>query len=307
MLATRLATVLPALISPHQAGFVQGRNAADIAMALRNVLGHAAEHHVDGAFVFLDQEKAYDRISHPYLSAVLTSFGFPLPLQYALSATYSDTTAFFLDDGHPVGPVQVACGVRQGDPLAPLLFNLAFEPLLTALRLRLTGLQLPWGPFQTGAFADDASIGLSPADGPLFQSTLRDYEFASNSRINFHKSVYMPLSQQHTAPSWVASLGLRSHDPSTPIRVLGYDLVLSPEGVQEDWDALYARLQRTAFDITSRQCSLQGRALLTSAKLSSRLWYKFRLSSPSKQQLTRFDTLAWNTIWNFHAALSPDR
>ena len=147
MLATRLATVLPALISPHQAGFVQGRNAADIAMALRNVLGHAAEHHVDGAFVFLDQEKAYDRISHPYLSAVLTSFGFPLPLQYALSATYSDTTAFFLDDGHPVGPVQVACGVRQGDPLAPLLFNLAFEPLLTALRLRLTGLQLPWGPF----------------------------------------------------------------------------------------------------------------------------------------------------------------
>ena len=99
-------------------------------------------------------------------------------------------------------------------------------------------------------------------------------------------------------------VGLRSHDPSTPIRVLGYDLVLSPEGVQEDWDALYARLQRTAFDITSRQCSLQGRALLTSAKLSSRLWYKFRLSSPSKQQLTRFDTLAWNTLFLLIAELA---
>jgi hypothetical protein len=71
LLATRLATVLPQLISPHQAGFVRGRQAADVAMAVRNVLGYAAEQDlqncpVDGALIFLDQEKAYDRISHPY-------------------------------------------------------------------------------------------------------------------------------------------------------------------------------------------------------------------------------------------------
>jgi len=156
LLASRLASVLPTLVSSHQAGFTKDRNAADVAMAVRNVLGYAADEAVatnrpvDGALVFLDQEKAYDRISHPYLSAVLTKFGFPPLVQHAFAVTYTNTSAFFMDDGHPVGPVSVACGVRQGDPLAPLLFNLAFEPLLVALRTRLQGIRLPWGVFTWG-------------------------------------------------------------------------------------------------------------------------------------------------------------
>src|SRR5689334_13946266 len=101
-------------------------------MAFCNVLGHAAKAatpqghsaptSVEGALVFLDQEKAYNRISHPYLCAVLNKFGFPVLLQHAFATTYTNISAIFLDDGYPVGPVLVACGVRQGDPLASLLF-----------------------------------------------------------------------------------------------------------------------------------------------------------------------------------------
>ena len=319
MLASRLAHVLPDLVSPHQAGFVRDRNAADVAMALRNVLGHAAEAAapprgrarsrpapVEGALVFLDQEKAYDRISHPYLRAVLNKFGFPILVQHAFAATYTNTSAFFLDDGHPVGPVSVGCGVRQGDPLAPLLFNLAFEPLLVALRKRLRGLRLPWGVYITGAYADDLGIGVALSDGRILIVTLEDYCRASNSRINFHKSVYMPLSPTATTlPPWAASLGLQFHNPRIPIRVLGYDLVLSPDGVQEDWDALYNKLESTSRNILSRHLTLQGRSLLVTSKLFSRLWYKFRLSSPPLDQLRRFTSLGWSTVWNESTALKP--
>ena len=311
ILATRLATVLPQLISPHQAGFVRGRQAADVAMALRQVLGYAAEqdhsdHPVDGALIFLDQEKAYDRISHPYLTAVLTKFGFSSLVQHALSVTYTNTSALFMDDNHPIGPVSVACGVRQGDPLAPLLFNLAFEPLLVALRSRLQGFRLPWGVFVTGAFADDLSITITLSDGTVLIATLDEYCRASNSRINFQKSVYMPLSGSvSAAPRWAASLGLRFHDPRTPIRVLGFDLVLSPDGVQEDWDALYTKLESTSTSILSRHLTLQGRTLLVTSKLFSRLWYKFSLSSPPHEMLTRFSNLGWKTVWNGHPALAP--
>ena len=319
MLASRLAHVLPDLVSPHQAGFVRDRNAADVAMALRNVLGHAAEAAapprgrarsrpapVEGALVFLDQEKAYDRISHPYLRAVLNKFGFPILVQHAFAATYTNTSAFFLDDGHPVGPVSVGCGVRQGDPLAPLLFNLAFEPLLVALRKRLRGLRLPWGVYITGAYADDLGIGVALSDGRILIVTLEDYCRASNSRINFHKLVYMPLSTMvHLLPLWAASLGLQFHNSRIPIRVLGYDLVLSPDGVQEDWDALYNKLESTSRNILSRHLTLQGRSLLVTSKLFSRLWYKFRLSSPPLDQLRRFTSLGWSTVWNESTALKP--
>ena len=311
LLASRLASVLPDLVSPHQAGFVKHRNAADVAMAVRNVLGYAADEAaaspVDGALVFLDQEKAYDRISHPYLSAVLTKFGFPPLVQHAFSVTYTDTSAFFLDDGHPVGPVSVACGVRQGDPLAPLLFNLAFEPLLVALRTRLQGIRLPWGVFITGAYADDATIGIALSDGRVLLFTLNEYCRASNSRINFTKSKYMPLSSTvHSLPQWAADLGLQFHDPQNPIRVLGYDLVLSPEGVQENWDALLSSLESVSQDILSRRLTLQGRSLCVTSMLFSRLWYKFRLSTPETvAELNKFTRLGWKTVWNDHPGIAP--
>ena len=77
LLTSCLASVLPDLVAHNQAGFVKGRQAADIAMTLRNVLGYAEEHPIDGGLILLDQEKAYDHIVHPYLFSVLTSFGFP--------------------------------------------------------------------------------------------------------------------------------------------------------------------------------------------------------------------------------------
>jgi len=153
-----------------------------VAQVIRSILAHAADpsHPVSGALVFLDQEKAYDRVSHDYLFAVLDRFGFPPSLQLAFASTFTNTTTYVLDDGFLVGPIPVACGVRQGDPLAPLLFNLCFEPLLIAMRVRLTGLRLPWGVFHDSAYADDSHFGTAPSDGTSFKNTIDQYFHAGS-------------------------------------------------------------------------------------------------------------------------------
>lgn len=79
-----LAAILPDLIASNQAGFIRDRQAADMAQVLQCILAHASSTPVSGALVFLDEEKAYDRVSHDYLFNVLDRFGFPPFLQRTL-------------------------------------------------------------------------------------------------------------------------------------------------------------------------------------------------------------------------------
>ena len=305
ILANRLATVLPRLLNPDQAGFVKGRSASDVALHLKTVLAHAATHTVEGALVFLDQEKAYDRVSHDYLFAVLQEFGFPPALARVFFNTSGPSHSFILDDGQPLPAVPISCGVRQGDPLAPLLFNLALEPLLTALRFRLQGVTLAWGCFILAAFADDLTLALARTDVPELQRVLAQYGRASNGQVNFDKSKILDLSGNANTPQWIQDTGFIVHDHTLPINVLGYDLLRSPEGVSENWTALYDDMQAVANKLCTRSCALQGRALLVNSMVLSKLWYKGRLSSPSATLLSSFRTMAWEAVWAGSLALKP--
>jgi hypothetical protein len=293
------------LIHPDQAGFIRGRSAPDVAMTLKTVLAHAAEHSIDGALVFLDQEKAYDRVSHSYLETVLHTFGFPSSLASIFLNTSGPSDAYIMDDGQPLSPINIACGVHQGDPLAPLLFNLAMEPLLAALRLRLTGISLPWGFFKTGAFADDLTVGLVHTDVPILRQVLAEYGRASNGQVNYDKSTILDLSASSTTSAWTQTAGFTVQDPTLPIRVLGFDLLLSPEGVREDWSALYNSMHTIAQGLMTRSCALRGRTLLAKSLVLSKLWYKSQLSAPGFAHCSHFRRLGLEVVWGGRTALKP--
>src|ERR1035438_3277928 len=77
---------------------------------------------------------------------------------------------------------------QQGNPLSPLLFNLAIEPLLACLHIRLHGIHLPGLVFKVSAFADDVLLGVdSQADFQVAQECLTLYAAASNAKLNADK------------------------------------------------------------------------------------------------------------------------
>ena len=244
LIANRMNKVLPKLINPYQTGFLPHRLISDNGWLNQLLMSHlrVVAPDLPQVAVLLDQEKAYDRVHPEYLRRVLLRFGFPGGLVSCLSSLFFGTKISVSINGWLGSPVPQLRGLRQGDPLSPLLFNLAFEPLLRSLLacpglsgVTLSPVDIPrkWKPspvevredLGTGAwnwspdyvsrsvaphpvkilsYADDLEVFLSsPDEWSVLLSVLDLYGRASNAKVNISKTVLVSLSGVSHS-SWVA-------------------------------------------------------------------------------------------------------
>ena len=87
----------------------------------------------DGAIVALDQEKVYNKIDHHYLLETLKKFQLPERFIQMVHSLYKNAETVVIINGVVSAPFNVTRGVRQGDPLSCLLFNLTIEPIACLL------------------------------------------------------------------------------------------------------------------------------------------------------------------------------
>jgi hypothetical protein len=76
LLAERLKNVLTKLIHPDQKGFVKGRNISEANRMIQDIIQYADEENEEGIIVFLDQQKAFDRVEWGWVDFVLKTFNF---------------------------------------------------------------------------------------------------------------------------------------------------------------------------------------------------------------------------------------
>lgn len=223
---------------------------ADNGLAARLVMDLSQRFKLPGVGLLLDQKKAYDRVHPQYLRACLQRFGFPGRVISCLSSLFFDTTICINVNGYLSAPLSQDRGLRQGDPLSPLLFNIALEPLLRAL---LGSNSLPGFNFQHSlphtlrrppgssptlkalAYADDILVFLSqPTELPPLLRLISLYERVSNARLNRDKTVAVSLSGT-SQPGWRQTLGdhgiTQWHDSSsaTAATYLGFPLTSSTQ------------------------------------------------------------------------------
>jgi retron-type reverse transcriptase len=145
------------LLSPNQFGFIQGRSIHDNINIVTNAL---REDSTKGALCFLDQEKAYDRIDWDYLSACLHHYGIDSNFISWTSKFLTNSYLSVIGPAFKTNPIFPQRGLCQGDPMSPILYNFAINPLLQHLE-KLSGVIVQGqAPLKVLAFADDCVLGI---------------------------------------------------------------------------------------------------------------------------------------------------
>ena len=81
----------------------------------------------------LDEERAFDKIQHPFLLKVLEKSEIQGPCINIIKARYCKPTVNIKLNGDILEAILLKSRTRQGCPLSPYLFNIVLEVLATAM------------------------------------------------------------------------------------------------------------------------------------------------------------------------------
>jgi hypothetical protein len=204
LLANRLAPLLDSLVSKCQSAFIKRRNIHDNFLYVQNIVRTMQKMKLPMLFLKLDIHKAFDTVSWSYLLEVLQALGFGPRWREWVSIFFRTTSSRALLNGQQGPAFSHRRGVRQGDPLSPMLFILAMDPLQRLLDMAtqqgvLSALPLPTTRWRTSMYADDAAIFTNPIKDDLDSITMILQEFGNVSglHINLQKSSVHPIQCQN--------------------------------------------------------------------------------------------------------------
>ena len=128
-----LAKVLGSIVDPDQTCSIPGRSVFSNLTLLRDTLAFIERSNEAGILLFLDQEKAFDRVDRSFLLSSLELFGFGPWFRTYIAPVYRG--AYMQVNDFLSDPIPLQRGVQQGDALSPLLYVLCvvharFGPLM---------------------------------------------------------------------------------------------------------------------------------------------------------------------------------
>ena len=242
--------VLPYLVAEGQAAF-QGdpKFIGDATRLVQDVIAYCDSEHQNGFLLFCDQDSAYPRVEWEYLRAILETMHIHKDFISLVDMMHVGIEGHFKINGHVGGRVRFGNALLQGDPVAPILYLLYIQSLISLIDTSgLRGIEIPGAlgdldrpatPRAVG-FADDLLVFLRhPAELTGFKRLFDMYALASGAVLSLPKSYGMRIgrlrhSRYDLPPGWKAGRDIQFTDD--PVRYLGIFLG-APKAVREVWDA----------------------------------------------------------------------
>ncbi|PRW05685.1 Transposon TX1 uncharacterized 149 kDa [Chlorella sorokiniana] len=194
VLALRLNPCLADVIDREQTAFVPGRRIGENVLALQCLPELLRRQGRWAVCIFCDFRKAYDTLDRGFLFRAMAALGVGEGFLALVRLLLADTRARATVNRWVSTPEASHAGVRQGCPLAPLLYLFIAQALLCLLRERNLGVDVAGQRFAALQFADDAEVLLPSVDDiPSFLSAMATFGDATGQRLNVEKTKVLPI------------------------------------------------------------------------------------------------------------------
>jgi hypothetical protein len=202
ILANRLQEKILQLVHVNQYGFLHSRNIQDCVGWAYEYIHQCKQGREEKVILKLDFAKAFDTVEHEAILQIFSAFGCDQRWIMWLKMLMSSGTSEILLNGAPSKKFNYRRGVRQGDPLSPLLF-VGVSELLQAMVNGLfyngnlvAPLNIPNTDFPIVQYADDTLLILQACPIQLIASkeVLETFAQATGLRVNYSKSCLIPIN-----------------------------------------------------------------------------------------------------------------
>ena len=245
------------------------------------VILHEAIHELhkkkmNGVILKLDFEKAYDKVNWSFLQQTLRMKGFTEKWCKWIESFVSKGSVGIKVNGDIGRFFQTKKGLRQGDPLSPLLFNLVADMLATLIERakqdgQISGLipHLVDDGLSILQYADDTILFMEHnfEEAKNMKLVLTTFEHLSGLKINFHRSELFCYGEVKEAQQEYMNIF------GCPVGVVPFRYLDIPMHhtriLNKDWKLIKERFERKLSTWKSKMLSCRGRLTPINSVLSN--------------------------------------
>lgn len=302
LLSNRLAPKLQDMVSPIQSAFIKGRFIQDNFMLVQQTARFLHQQKEPRILLKLDISKAFDSVSWPFLLENLRHLGFGQIWRDIISGLLYTSTTQVLMNGVPGDLISHRRGLRQGDPLSPMMFILVMDVLGHMFsKAADEGLLLPLSrrafKHRVSMYADDVVLFLRPTadDIEVTMDILSLFGEATGLKTNLQKSNVLPIRCEDTDIANVQTL-LPCALADFPCKYLGLPLSLkrlTKNQVQPYIDRIADQLQGWKANLMTKA----GRMVQVQFVLTGMLIYLFMAVEFPAWAIKAIDKIRRGFLW----------
>ncbi len=298
ILANRLRTVLSPIVDREQTAFLPDRCIGDNILCLQLLPHSLLSERRSALIAFCDFQKAYDTVDRNFLFSVMRCLGVDGPFLAMVQTLLSNTISRARVNGCLSNAYRSYAGVRQGCPLAPLLYLFIGQALLRFLSDAGFGISIPGraSPLTALQFADDTKVLLNSADNvDYFISAMELFGEASGQLLHKAKTKLLPVGAPPptSLPPTIAGLSVVNEATA-----LGITFRSGTQPPTTDWDAHLQQVDNCLRRARSLRLSAMGRGLASATYGVGQLLYHAEFLDPPEEISTKLQLMTRAFVLN---------